>query len=126
MLDGDFKYEFTTQVRDCELARSVKEECLDQLILLGERSCAMCSMNISPTISMNAIIKDSTMSSPSPASNHVAATEPFENPSGWAACSISTSALPDPLPRSTTIHTERSRVSGQLVFLRCYCPAPCK
>src|ERR1035438_10735788 len=58
----------------------------------------MCSMNISPTTSMNAIIKDSTMSSPSPASNQVVRKGPFENPSGWAACSISTSALPDPLP----------------------------
>src|SRR5450631_1087879 len=58
----------------------------------------MCSMNISPTTSMNAIIRVSIMSSPSPASNQVVSTGPFENPSGWAACSISTSALPDPLP----------------------------
>src|ERR1019366_2095706 len=58
----------------------------------------MRSMNILPTISMNAIIRVSTMSSPSPASNQVVSTGPFENPSGWAACSISTSALPDPLP----------------------------
>src|SRR5476649_2081738 len=58
----------------------------------------MCSRNISPTISMNAIIRDSTMSSPSPASNQVVRKGPFENPSGWAACSTSTSALPDPLP----------------------------
>src|SRR5271167_1979757 len=78
--------------------KAVRQELEQVSDSVGIRTSAMRSMNISPTINMNAIIRDSTMSSPSPASNPVLATGPFENPNGWAACSISTSALPDPLP----------------------------
>src|ERR1022692_3604856 len=83
----------------------------------------MCSMNISPTISMNASIKDSTMSSPSPASNQVVSKGSFENPSGWAACSISTSALPDPLPLPqpfrSSAHASRPACLHPLSLPRC-------
>ena len=80
--------------------RSVKDECLDQLILFGERSLHHMLNQYLAHHNASEIIRDLRMSSPSPTSKRVAGKEPFVNPSGLADCLTSTIAPPDRLSPS--------------------------
>jgi hypothetical protein len=72
--------------------RSIKEECLDRLILLGESSLLRVSVNTCFIIALKGTIRDSTTRSLNPTFRPVPPTEKFCAVSASAVCSITTIA----------------------------------